>query len=51
MTNIGRNAHKMSAFFARSRRKRCVVDLKIDRLPPVKTKKRADVLGGSFREL
>jgi hypothetical protein len=45
MPNIVRDAHKVATFFTRSGWKRCVVNLKIDRFPSIKLKKRADVLG------
>jgi hypothetical protein len=51
MTNIMRDAHKVTTFFPRSGWKWCVINLKINRFPPIKTEKGADVLGGAFGAL
>jgi hypothetical protein len=48
MTNIVRDAHEVSRFFRRSGWKRCVINLETNKFPPIKLKKGADLLGGTF---
>jgi hypothetical protein len=51
MANIVRDAHEVSTFFTRSGWKRCIINLKINRFPPIKLEKGADALSGTFGAL